>query len=57
MLLAILEKAGVISPVFSEDGIMTIGTGTVSAGYQNFIICLEMLLAAVLLKTAFSHVR
>uniref|UniRef100_A0A1I8JMQ9 Uncharacterized protein n=1 Tax=Macrostomum lignano TaxID=282301 RepID=A0A1I8JMQ9_9PLAT len=29
------------------------GTGTVAAGYQNFIICLEMLVAAVALRFAF----
>ncbi|ESO11429.1 hypothetical protein HELRODRAFT_91402 [Helobdella robusta] len=53
MLLAILEKAGFISPVFSDEGKLAIGTGTVAAGYQNFICCLEMVLAALLYKRAF----
>ncbi|PAA51001.1 hypothetical protein BOX15_Mlig009666g3, partial [Macrostomum lignano] len=52
--LAILEKSGAISPVYSAaSGAVTTGTGTVAAGYQNFIICLEMLVAAVALRFAF----
>jgi len=53
MLLAILEKAGVIT-VPSDDGKNPMGTGTVAAGYQNFIICIEMLFAAIALRHAFS---
>lgn len=44
-----LEKADVISPLV--DGT----TGTVSAGYQNFLICIEMFFAAVALRYAFPH--
>jgi len=52
-LLAILEKAGVISPLYSDEGRAITSTGTVAAGYQNFIICIEMFFAAVALKFAF----
>lgn len=54
-LLAILEKAGVINPLYSEEGLKTAGVGTVAAGYQNFIICVEMLLAAIALRFAFPY--
>lgn len=52
--LAILEKAEVISPIVS-DGATTSSAGTVSAGYQNFFICLEMLFAAIALRYAFPY--
>lgn len=54
--LAILEKAEVISPIVSDgaDGTTT-SAGTVSAGYQNFFICLEMLFAAIALRYAFPY--
>ncbi|CAK1586048.1 unnamed protein product [Parnassius mnemosyne] len=50
--LAILEKAEVISPLVDARGVPTTA-GTVSAGYQNFLICIEMLAAAVALRYAF----
>lgn len=50
--LAILEKAEVISPIHDANGVPTTA-GTVSAGYQNFLICLEMLAAAIALRYAF----
>uniref|UniRef100_A0A1I8FLV6 Transmembrane protein 184B n=1 Tax=Macrostomum lignano TaxID=282301 RepID=A0A1I8FLV6_9PLAT len=46
VLLAVLEKAGTIPAIYSQSGRMSTGTGTVAAGYQNFLICLEMLIAA-----------
>ncbi|KAG7164003.1 Transmembrane protein 184B-like 1, partial [Homarus americanus] len=49
VLLAILEKGKVI------EGIPTLNTGTVSAGYQNFIICVEMFFASVALRYAFPY--
>ncbi|CAL7941027.1 unnamed protein product [Xylocopa violacea] len=52
VLLAILEKANVISPI--TEGQST-STGTVSAGYQNFLICIEMLFAAIALRYAFPY--
>jgi hypothetical protein len=55
MLLAVLELAGIINPVYSLNGESNIGVGTVSAGYQNFIICIEMLFAAVAMWFAFPY--
>lgn len=52
--LAVLEKGGVISPIVDNDGATT-SAGTVSAGYQNFLICVEMLFAAIALRYAFPH--
>ncbi|ENN79781.1 hypothetical protein YQE_03837, partial [Dendroctonus ponderosae] len=52
--LAILEKADVISPIIDSSGTRT-SAGTVSAGYQNFLICIEMFCAAVALRYAFPH--
>lgn len=49
VIFAIMEKAGAIPSLKSAS------SGTVAAGYQNFIICLEMLLAAVALRFAFPH--
>lgn len=55
VLLAILEHAGAISPIYSNDGEQTAGVGTVSAGYQNFFICIEMFCASIALRFAFPH--
>ncbi|XP_078450925.1 transmembrane protein 184B isoform X1 [Lampetra fluviatilis] len=55
MLLAILEKCGAIPMIYSLDGKLVAGVGTVAAGYQNFIICIEMFFAAIALRYAFSH--
>lgn len=33
----------------------TTNAGTVSAGYQNFFICIEMLFAAIALRYAFPY--
>ncbi|KAI9587342.1 transmembrane protein 184B isoform X1 [Glossina fuscipes] len=52
--LAILEKAKVISPIVDNAGTVT-PAGTVSAGYQNFFICIEMLFAAIALRYAFPY--
>ncbi|XP_046809258.1 transmembrane protein 184B isoform X1 [Lucilia cuprina] len=52
--LAILEKAKVISPIVDNAGTVT-SAGTVSAGYQNFFICIEMLFAAIALRYAFPY--
>lgn len=54
MLLAILEKGGVISSIVNGAG-ETTTAGTVSAGYQNFFICIEMLFAAIALRYAFPY--
>merc|ERR1719492_737955 len=42
-----------IQPIHSDDGSYTTTPGTISAGYQNFLICIEMLFAAVAMKYAF----
>ncbi|GAB1607704.1 transmembrane protein 184B-like [Argonauta hians] len=55
VVLAVFEKADLISPIFSEDGILKAGVGTVSAGWQNFLICIEMVFAAIALRFAFPH--
>lgn len=49
-----LEKGGVISSIVDSAGNST-NAGTVSAGYQNFFICIEMLFAAVALRYAFPY--
>jgi len=55
MLMAVLEKVGVISPLYSEEGEMATNVGTVAAGYQNFIVCIEMFFAAIALRFAFPY--
>lgn len=53
MVLAILERCGVIPNVLVIDG-AKVGAGTVAAGWQNFIICIEMFFAAIALRYAFT---
>jgi len=53
MLLAILEKCGAIPQINSPE--VSVGEGTVAAGYQNFIICIEMFFAALALRHAFTY--
>ena len=53
--MALLEKVGVISPLYSEEGETKNSVGTVAAGYQNFIICIEMFFAAIALRFAFPY--
>ncbi|KAG5900463.1 hypothetical protein JTB14_010878 [Gonioctena quinquepunctata] len=53
VLLAILEKAEVILPLEDSNGSRS--SGTVSAGYQNFLICIEMFFAAISLRYAFPY--
>ncbi|XP_067311207.1 transmembrane protein 184B-like isoform X2 [Pseudorasbora parva] len=53
MLLAILEKCGAIPRINSPE--VSVGEGTVAAGYQNFIICIEMFFAALALRHAFTY--
>jgi len=52
-LLVILEKMKFIEPIVSDDGNVHTKSGTVSAGYQNFLICIEMFFASIALKYAF----
>ncbi|XP_048048808.1 transmembrane protein 184A isoform X1 [Megalobrama amblycephala] len=53
MVLAILERCGVIPEALVIDG-HSVGAGTVAAGWQNFIICIEMFFAAIALRYAFT---
>ncbi|XP_019722023.1 transmembrane protein 184A isoform X2 [Hippocampus comes] len=53
MVLAILERCGVIPNALYIDG-QEVGAGTVAAGWQNFIICMEMFFAAIVLRYAFT---
>ncbi|XP_005367172.1 transmembrane protein 184A isoform X1 [Microtus ochrogaster] len=52
VVLAILERCGVIPEVQAVDG-TRVGAGTLAAGYQNFLICVEMLFASLALRYAF----
>lgn len=53
MVLAILERCGVIPHALMIDG-HEVGAGTVAAGWQNFITCIEMFFAAIALRYAFT---
>ncbi|CAF0804972.1 unnamed protein product [Brachionus calyciflorus] len=52
VLLALLEKIGVIE---AYEGPHLLSAGTVAAGWQNFIICIEMFFASIALRLAFPH--
>lgn len=54
MILAILERCGVIPEALVIDG-HEVGAGTVAAGWQNFITCIEMFFAAIALRYAFTY--
>jgi len=51
--LSIMEASGMIKPIISDDCSYTTKPGTISAGYQNFLICIEMFFAAIAMKYAF----
>ncbi|KAJ8344880.1 hypothetical protein SKAU_G00290730 [Synaphobranchus kaupii] len=53
MVLAILERCEVIPEALFIDG-QEVGAGTVAAGWQNFITCIEMFFAAIALRYAFT---
>lgn len=50
VLLAVLEKFNVF-----EHNELSTNAGTISAGYQNFLICIEMLFASIALRAAFPY--
>ncbi|CAF1510965.1 unnamed protein product, partial [Didymodactylos carnosus] len=52
VLLAILEQLQIIQ---AFQGATRLNVGTVAAGWQNFLICIEMSLAAIALRFAFPH--
>lgn len=47
VLLAVFEKAGAIRTYHN------ISAGTIAAGYQNFVVCIEMFFASIALRYAF----
>ncbi len=49
VLLAVFEKAGAIRTYHN------ISAGTIAAGYQNFVVCIEMFFAAIALRYAFPY--
>ncbi|XP_075256160.1 transmembrane protein 184B-like isoform X3 [Convolutriloba macropyga] len=55
MFLAILEATGVLNAVLFANGQEMISSGTIAAGYQNFLICIEFFFAAILLYLAFPY--
>lgn len=52
--LAIMERLNLL-PEFYPEGHTKSSSGTVSAGYQNFLICIEMFFASLALRHAFPH--
>ncbi|KAI6202427.1 hypothetical protein M3Y96_00947300 [Aphelenchoides besseyi] len=52
-LIAVLGATSAIDPVYDVEGKEVISRGTVAAGYQNFLICVEMFFAAIALRFAF----
>jgi hypothetical protein len=52
VLLAVFEQTKVIE---AFEGSTNLSAGTVAAGWQNFIICIEMFFASILLRFAFPH--
>ena len=54
VLLALLEKMDYILPICDATGkTVKLTPGTISAGYQNFLVCIEMFFAAIALRYAF----
>merc|ERR1712156_620939 len=54
VLLAMLEAIGYILPICDKEGKkVDVEPGVISAGYQNFLICIEMFFAAIALRYAF----
>merc|ERR1719273_500270 len=54
VLLALLETIGYILPICDINGKkVDVGAGVISAGYQNFLVCIEMFFAAIALRYAF----
>ena len=52
--MALLEKLGYILPMCDEKGQkIAVEPGSISAGYQNFLVCIEMFFAAIALRYAF----
>jgi hypothetical protein len=52
VLLAVFEKIKIIE---AFEGSANLSAGTVAAGWQNFLICIEMFFASIALRFAFPH--
>lgn len=55
VLLALLEVIGIIQAVNTGVSASKLSAGSVAAGWQNFIICIEMFFASIALRLAFPH--
>lgn len=54
VLFAIFEVIGIIQAV-NTDTSAKLSAGSIAAGWQNFLICIEMFFAAIALRLAFPH--
>lgn len=49
-----MEKIEYIVPMYDQTGKkIDLSAGSIAAGYQNFLICIEMFFAAIALRYAF----
>ncbi len=55
VLLALFEVIGIIQAVNTGVSASRLSAGSVAAGWQNFIICIEMFFASIALRLAFPH--
>ena len=55
VILAVLEKMSLLPEFYAEGHDKPGSSGTVSAGYQNFLICIEMFFGSLALRHAFPH--
>jgi len=53
VILAILEVSTIVEAINGSNGSIETHSGTVAAGFQNFLICVEMFMAAIAMKYAF----
>jgi hypothetical protein len=54
VILSVFEMMSLL-PEFYSEGQLKAHSGTVSAGYQNFLICVEMFFGSIALRYAFPH--